>query len=419
MARKFTTPRGTVDILPEEQPYWRQVLRVAEQTALAFGYRRIDTPVFEQADLFVHGTGEATDIVQREMYIFQDRSGEMLALRPEGTPNVCRAYLQHGMASRPQPVKLYYVAPAFRYERPQAGRLRQHTQFGCEAIGSSDPALDAEAIELLWRMYEALGLDDLYVLLNSIGDQSCRPAYVARLRVYYELHLAEVCDDCRRRYDQNPLRLLDCKNGQCQPVIAGAPAITDALCEPCAAHFASVQAYLDAAGVAWQLTPRLVRGLDYYTRTVFEIVPADAGSQGTIGSGGRYDGLMEVLGGPPTPGIGFATGIERIILNLRKRVVEVGPDPLLRVVVAAVGEGPRVAAVALVSRLRRAGVQAVVGDGTRSLKAQLRQAEGLAPQYVVIVGDEELRRGRLQVRERATWNEERLTEGELLARLSD
>src|SRR3990172_4777162 len=311
MTKQYKAPRGTLDILPQDQPYWDRVWQASARVCSLFGYQRIETPVFEDATLFTRGVGEVTDIVQKEMYVFQDRGGQEMALRPEGTAPVCRAYLEHGMHNQPQPVRLWYWTPIFRYDRPQAGRYRQHHQFGVEAIGEADASLDAEVIELLWRVCEELGLAGLTLQLNSIGDPNCRPRYLEVLRDYYRDKLDRVCGDCRARFERNPLRLLDCKQPQCQPVIAGAPAITDYLCDDCAAHFAALRTYLEAAGISHELNPRLVRGLDYYTRTVFEIQPPEEGSQNSIGGGGRYDGLIEQLGGRPTPGGGFGSGRKR------------------------------------------------------------------------------------------------------------
>lgn len=383
----FKAPRGTSDVLPVEQPSWRHVLSTAERLCALYGYERIDTPTFEDAGVFIHGTGETTDIVNREMYTFEDRGGTVMALRPEGTPNTVRAYLEHGLFNQPQPVKLYYVAPAFRYERPQAGRMREHHQLGLEALGEEDPAVDAELIDFLWRFYAELGLGGLTVLLNSIGDANCRPAYVQLLREYYADKLADVCGDCRVRYEKNPLRLLDCKVPGCQPIIAGAPTIEAHLCAPCAEHFARLQRYLRDFEISYIVNPRLVRGLDYYTRTVFEFVPENAGSQGTIGAGGRYDGLIELLGGRPTPGIGFATGIERIVLNLQKAGIEPPPLPAPAVFVAYKAETQRDAAIALCGKLRHAGVGALVATGSRSLKAQLRHANRTPAVCALILGD--------------------------------
>jgi len=388
----YKAPRGANDVLPADQPYWQFVIHTAERLCAEYGYARIDTPVFEDAGVFIHGTGEATDIVTREMYLLEDRDrreggGPGLALRPEFTPNIMRAYLEHGLFNQPQPVKLFTIGPAFRYERPQAGRMRQFVQIDLEAIGEADPAIDAELIDFLWQFYAQLGLGGLTVLLNSIGDENCRPEYVRLLRAYYADKLDQVCGDCRVRYEKNALRLLDCKVLGDQPIIAGAPAIAEHLCDPCRAHFAAVKRYLDAFGIRHVVSPRLVRGLDYYTRTVFEFVPEAAGSQGTIGAGGRYDGLMEVLGGEPTPGIGFATGIERIVLNLKKAGVEPPPLPGPAVYIAYPREAQKDAAVVLCAALRHAGIGALVATGSRSLKAQMKAAGRTPARFAYILGE--------------------------------
>ncbi len=406
MSARFRAARGTQDILPADQPYWDLVRRAVERLCDAFGYARIETPVFEEAALFSRGVGEVTDIVQKEMYVFQDRGGLELALRPEGTAPVCRAYLQHGMHVLPQPVRLWYWTPIFRYDRPQAGRYRQHTQFGAEAIGDADAAVDAEIVELLWRLYEELGLDGLTLHLNSIGDRQCRPAYLRVLRAYYRDKLKLVCNDCAGRYERNPLRLLDCKQERCQPVIAGAPPFTDYLCDACAEHFQRLRAYLDDVGIPHVLNPRLVRGLDYYTRTVFEVQPRAEGAQSTVGGGGRYDGLMEELGGPPTPGVGFATGIERIVLNLNRREVATGPPARPRVYVAIQTPAARAVAFKLASDLRRQGIPALAASGDRSLKAQMRQADALGAEYAAIIGERELRDGVVALRRLADGAQE-------------
>jgi histidyl-tRNA synthetase len=408
----FSSPRGTADILPAEQPYWRHAIATAERLCRLSGYARIDTPIFEDAALFEHGAGTTTDIVQKEMYVFEDRGGDRLALRPEGTPNVCRAYLQHGMANLPQPVRLYYLSPAFRYERPQAGRRRQHTQLGCEAIGEADAAVDAEVIELAWRLYAGLGLKDLVLLLNTIGDPNCRPRYLQALRSHYEPYLDVVCRDCRDRFARNPLRLLDCKQESCQPVIAAAPAMSDYLCDDCRDHFAALRRYLDALDIPYRLDPHLVRGLDYYTRTVFEIQPRGGGAQSTIGAGGRYDGLIEELGGKPTPAMGFATGIDRIVLNLKQQQTDVPPAPSPCAYVACQTPTARDAAVRLASLLRREGIATVLAAGDRSLKSQMRQASTLGAAWVLILGERELAGGTVQLRNMADAGQRQVTESE-------
>ncbi len=417
MSKQYQAPRGTLDVLPEVQPWWDAVLDAARATAALFGYERIETPMFEDASLFTRGVGEVTDIVQKEMYVFKDRGGQDLALRPEGTAPVCRAYLEHGMHNLPQPVRLWYVMPNFRYDRPQAGRYREHHQFGVEVIGEEGAAVDAEVIELLWRLYERLGLSGLTLHINSIGDRNCRPAYLETLRAYYADKLDRVCEDCRKRYDTNPLRLLDCKNERCHPVIEGAPAFTDYLCDACGEHFSQLRAYLEAVGIGYSINPRLVRGLDYYTRTVFEVQPREEGGQSSIGGGGRYDGLIEELGGRPTPGIGFGTGIERIIINMKRQSAKVADrtGPLVFVVCQAAAA--RTAGYKLASDLRRAGVAAVVGAADRSLKSQMRHADALGTRYGAIIGERELADGTVALKDLRDGSQEALALDEVAARV--
>jgi len=410
----YRAPRGTFDVLPAEQPYWRLVREAAERVCRAFGYQRIDTPTFEDARVFLRGVGEGTDIVEKEAYLFEDRGGERMALRPEGTANTCRAYLQHGMHVLPQPVRLYYISPIFRYDRPQAGRYREHTQLGAEIIGDGDPLTDAEIIDLLTTFYSALGLRGLTLHLNSSGDPRCRPGYLRTLRSYYADKLDRVCSDCHVRYEKNPLRLLDCKQRQCQPVIAGAPPITESLCDDCAAHFEALRGYLHGLGIAHKLNPRLVRGMDYYTRTVFEFQPAHGGAQSTVGGGGRYDGLIELLGGPPTPGTGFGTGFERIILNLKRQGMEPPGDSLLLVYVAHQSEGARREALRLASLLRRQRVPTIVAVGERSLKSQMRQADGLGVAYTVILGERETAAGTVLLKSMTDGSQRELSHQEAL-----
>jgi histidyl-tRNA synthetase len=395
---RFQAPRGTSDVLPEDEPYWDFVRQTGERIAGLFGYGRIETPMFEDARIWTR-TNEGTDIVEKEMYVFEDRGGDVLALRPETTAAVCRAYIEHGMQAQPQPVRLFYLAQKFRYDRPQAGRYRQHSEFGVEAIGDGSALVDAEVIDLLSSFYDALGLSGLTLKLNSIGDGACRPQYIELLRAYYEPHLDEVCDDCRARYQKNPLRLLDCKQPQCQPLIARAPTIADHLCEPCAEHFAALRSNLDALQLPYEQDPRLVRGLDYYTRTVFEFHPRQEGAQSAIGAGGRYDGLIELLGGRPTPGIGFGSGIERIIINLKREGAAVPEIEPPRVYVAHTSETARREAVKMAHDLRARDISAVVGGDGRSLKAQLRHADALGARYAVIIGDQELARGEVTLKD--------------------
>ena len=395
----FRAPRGTADHLPEEQKYWRYIESRAMDIAHRFGYGRIDTPAFEDSNLFVRSVGEGTDIVEKEMYTFEDRGGDSITLRPEGTAPVCRAYLEHGMHNLPQPVRMYYFCPVFRYERPQAGRFRQHHQFGVEALGDPDPSVDAEVIEVAWELMGSLGLRDVQLLVNSIGDGNCRPAYVEHLRDYYAGHHDRLCVDCRDRLGRNPLRLLDCKVETCHALGDEAPRSTDYQCDECSEHWARLESYLGTMKLPYVVDHRLVRGLDYYTRTVFEIQPLDVGGQSTIVGGGRYDGLITELGGRPTPGIGFATGMERLTLNLKRNGVPVPDEASPRYLVANVGANARGAALELAVRLRRGGVGAILSSGSRGLRGQMRQANALNIPYALILGDDEIAKGEVVVRD--------------------
>ncbi len=386
----YQAPRGTVDILPQEQAYWRYIEQKASAICSLYGYERIDTPTFENTKLFARGIGDGTDIVEKEMYSFKDKGDNDITLRPEGTASVCRAYIEHGMANLPQPVKLFYLTSIYRYERPQAGRLREFHQFGYEAIGDADPVIDAEVIEMAWRFYELLGLKKLSLIINSIGCSSCRPNYLDNLRKYYDRFSAELCKDCQARKERNTLRLLDCKQPTCQKFVDNAPKSVDYLCEECAQHFNFLRKYLDKMGLPYIVNHKLVRGLDYYTRTVFEIQPEIEGSQNTLGGGGRYDNLIAELEGKPTPATGFAAGLERIILNLKREGVTVPPVEKPGVLIASMGDAAREAAVKLASDLRKAGIGVIQTTGAKSLKAQLRQANNLDMQFAVIIGDEEV-----------------------------
>lgn len=416
MSTRFQVPRGTQDILPAQQPYWALInAEIAELTRL-YGYRRLDTPVFELAALFEKGSGDTTDIVEKEMYIFEDRGGEKLALTPEGTPAICRAYLEHGMASWPQPVRLYTTHPMFRYDRPQRGRYRQHTQFDCEVIGSADPLADAEVIDLLWRLYECLGITGLQVRLGSIDDPGPRRAYVEQLKEYYRPHLSSLSEDSRRRFERNPLRLLDSKDERDFALKQAAPKLVEQLSPPAAEHMTVVTSALAAAGIPFEVDPLLVRGLDYYNRTVFEIVPVeDERAQGTIGGGGRYDGLLEILGGQPTPAVGFGTGFERIILEMERSGVVYEEGTLAAVFVAHRGEGSSRVAFALAGGLRRAGFATLLGEASRSFKAQLRSAETSGARAALILGDDELATGTVTVKDLAGGGQQRVPLGEAAA----
>ncbi len=403
----YQAPRGTQDVLPEASSYWAYVEQEARGQALLGNYAEIRTPTFEATAVFQRTVGEGTDIVEKEMYTFLDKGGDSMTLRPEGTAAVVRAYLQHGMKQRPQPVKLYSLISTYRYDRPQKGRYRQFHQFNVEAIGEDDPMLDAEVAALHWRFCTALGLSGLSLQVNSMGDPVCRPRYLDGLRAYLRAHAAELCDDCRRRTEANPLRVLDCKNPPCQLVVQGAPRSADFLCAPCRAHFEQWQRYLRVVGIEPVLNARLVRGMDYYTRSVWEVWPPVHGSQSALGGGGRYDGLAEQLGGPPTPGVGFAAGIERLILALQEQRVAVPPAPAPRVFLAYQRVEDKEHIFHLAETLRAGGVSVDLAFGERKLGKQLAAADRSGAQLALILGEREIAAGTVTVKELRDGREQR------------
>ncbi len=414
----YSAPRGTTDILPEDQAYWRYVEQKAAAICQLYGYHRIDLPVFEDTGLFVKGTGDTTDIVQKEMYTFTDLGGNSLTLKPEGTPSVCRAYLEHGLNNQPQPVKLYYFSPIFRYERPQAGRYRQHYQFGIEALGEADAAIDAEVIDLAWRFLNSLGLQRIKLSLNSIGCPQCRPAYHKALREYYSSRLDDLCTDCKNRLEKNVLRLLDCKQPGCREFKPGAPRSVDYLCLDCDDHLQKLQNYLTALGINFEIDAYIVRGLDYYSRTVFEIQPGEEKAQSTIIGGGRYDGLIESLGGKPTPGIGFGSGFERIILNLKSEGIAVPPVPAPAVYIACLGEPARLLAFKLSTELRQKGIGVIMATTRKSLKAQMRQADHLGIKQSIIIGEDEVINGVFVLRDMTTSRQTTVQAAEIVSHIA-
>jgi histidyl-tRNA synthetase len=414
----YQAPRGTQDILPEDAAYWAFVEGEMRRQARLASYGEIRTPTFEETGVFARGVGATTDIVEKEMYTFMDKGGDSMTLRPEATASIVRAYLQRGMASRPQPVKLFMELNTFRYDKPQKGRYREFHQIDFEAIGEADPMVDAELVALQWRMYAALGLGELSLQVNSIGDQNCRPAYVARLREYFSQHTSELCDECVRRLDTNPLRLLDEKRPQCQPVLEGAPRSADHLCSECRAHFEAWLGYVESAGIPFSINARLVRGLDYYTRSVWEVWPPRVGAQSTIGGGGRYDGLAEQLGGRPTPGVGFATGIERIILELKGQSVCVPPVGKLAAFVVYRSEGGKQIAFDVVELLRKAGLSADIAFGDRSLRKQFSAADRSGARYAVVVGDHTADAATVEVKNLQDGEQRNISRAELVEYLS-
>jgi histidyl-tRNA synthetase len=388
--------RGVRDILPADAPVWQRLETAARNVFEAYGYREIRLPLFERTELFARAIGEITDIVQKEMYTFDDRSGESLTLRPEITASLLRAYIEHGMHVQPKPVRLYGIGPVFRHERPQAGRYRQFYQIDVEAIGDDHPAVDAEVIAMLLAYFRELGLAERLALeINSLGDATCRPAYRERLVRYLREHAAALCDECRERIDRNPLRVLDCKRAECRPILDRAPSLLDALCTPCAENFAAVRRYLDAMALDYVVNPRLVRGLDYYVRTAFELTTTELGAQNAVAGGGRYDGLIALLGGPSDAATGFAIGMDRVALMLGAGVVPARPFALM----IPLGDEALTRLLPVAQAARARGIGTDLGYGARKLRSELERANKLGVDYAVIVGETEIAAGAAVVRE--------------------
>jgi histidyl-tRNA synthetase len=379
---KFEAPRGTHDILPAEQPRWRWVMGEMSSICALYGYRRIDTPAIEDTDLIVRTSGGGSDIVQKETYTFEDRGGRSLTMRPEATAPICRAYLEHGLHREPQPQKLYTIGPMWRYDRPQRARHREHWQLSVEAIGTDDPAIDAEVIQLYDELLRRVGVTDYTLELNSIGDQNCRPAYLERLSAWLDEHDAELDEEARAKRKTTPLRVFDVKSERVQTALQNAPKIGESLCDACREHFGRAREYLDAYGVRYELTPTLVRGLDYYTRTTFEFKDEAIGAKDTICGGGRYDGLIEAIGGAPTPGIGFGAGLERLLLSIGDRDTA---SPRVDVFFVCEPSSDRSRVLPLLAELRRRGLTADLDYASRSVKGQLTQAGRLGAGWTVIV----------------------------------
>lgn len=409
-------PRGTYDVLPQESAKWQEIERTINELCNLYQYKEIRTPVFEHTELFQRGVGDTTDIVQKEMYTFQDRGDRSLTLRPEGTASVVRSYVEHKLFGQPdQPVKLYYTGPMFRYERPQAGRMRQFVQFGVEAIGSKDPAIDAEVIALAMDVYKASGLKSLRLVLNSLGDTESRLAHKEALIEHFAPSIEEFCSDCQTRLEKNPLRILDCKVDREHPLMATAPSLADYLNEESAAYFTQVKDYLDELGISYVVDPNLVRGLDYYNHTAFEIMSEAEGFGAitTLAGGGRYNGLVEDLGGPESPGIGFAMSIERLLLALEMEKVEIGQDQSLDAYVIAMDAASKKKAVSIVRDLRASGISADMDFTDRKMKAQMKSADRKKARFVIVIGESELESGKAAVKEMATRDQQEVPFGEL------
>ena len=395
-------PRGTMDILPDEVVYWQYIEKKARDVAARYGFGEIRLPTFEVTELFQRGVGGTTDVVQKEMYTFQDRDGKSISLRPEGTAGTVRALIENGKCSDVLPLKLYYILNCFRHEKPQAGRYREFYQFGVEMFGAGAAAADASVISLANTLLTELGVKNIHLHINSIGCPVCRPQFQKKLREYLELHRGELCQTCQGRLDTNPLRVLDCKNPECRAIAEKAPKTIEHLCPECASHFSALQEYLQAEGIRFEVDSGIVRGLDYYTRTVFEFIAPVVGAQSTVCGGGRYDGLMQELGGPALPGIGFGMGINRLILAMQGCGIHLEPDDQPLLYIASMGHAASVRASAITETLRRTGVHAECDLAERSLKAQMKYANKLGARYTLILGDQELETGTAQLKNMET-----------------
>jgi histidyl-tRNA synthetase len=391
--------RGMKDILPSEWKYWDYIYHTADKVAMTFGFDRIETPVLEFTNLFIRGVGEGTDIVSKELYSFVDRAKNDLSLRPEPTAGVVRAYIEHGMFNMPQPVKLFTYGPVFRHEKPQAGRYRQFHQLDFEVLGEKNPVMDAQIIQLAWRIYRALGLKDLAVQINSLGCRECRPRYITAIREYFDLHENKLSKESKERLKANPLRLLDSKEEKVMRLVQDAPQILDFLDEDCHNHLKNVLEYLDELEIPYELNPRLVRGLDYYSKTVFEVWTKKAGGSSALGGGGRYDYLVEDLGGRPTPAVGFGAGIERIILELQEQNVEIKRVKKADVFLGQLGEMAKKKSLKVFEELRDAGVDIVEALGKNSIKSQLKVADKLRVKLTLILGQKEAIDGTIIIRD--------------------
>jgi histidyl-tRNA synthetase len=405
---KFQSPTGMHDILPAEQRYFQKIYDVVENIANFYGFKKIETPILEETQLFEKGTGLSTDVVQKQMYSFRTKGGDHLTLRPEGTPSITRAYIQHGMFNLPQPVKLWYLGPFFRYEHPQAGRFRQFWQFGFEVFGEENPVIDAQIIQLFYNILKEARLKNLFIEINSIGDNQCRPYYKKLLVSYFRSREASLCSECKRRLRENPLRILDCKEEKCRQVISQAPQMIDHLCEECHRHFKEVLEFLDEIELPYNLNPYLVRGLDYYTKTVFEISQqsAEGKIQGSLVGGGRYDTLTKLLGGKAISGCGGAAGIERIVSVMKEKNIKFAGESQAKVFLAQLGNLAKRKSLKLLEDFRKQKIQVAESFGRDSLKAQLARADKIGAKYTLILGQKEALESQILIRDMATGKQE-------------
>ena len=407
----ITKPRGTEDILPEDVVLWQKIENTAREVCNVFGYKEIRTPVFENTELFARGVGETTDVVQKEMYTFLDKGGRSVTLKPEGTATLVRSYIENSLYANPQPTKLAYIIPCFRYEKPQSGRLREFHQFGIECFGAESPQTDAEIISLANTFLNKVGIKGVTLYINSIGCPTCRKEYNEKLKSYFKAREAELCETCRERLEKNPMRIIDCKSPVCSEIAKDAPRMVDYLCEECNDHFESVKSGLLNMGIEFKVNPDIVRGLDYYTKTVFEFVSNSLGAQSTVCGGGRYSGLVEELGGKPTEGIGFAMGLERLVLIIKNQGISVADSVKPQVFLAAIGDAAVEKAQKIVYELRLKGVFAEMDLCGRSVKAQMKYANKLEAKYSTVIGDDEIADNKINLKnmESGEQNEVMLT----------
>jgi histidyl-tRNA synthetase len=405
-------PKGTKDVLPSQSYKWQYIENTAREVARVFNFKEVRTPVFEHTELFQRGVGETTDVVNKEMYTFEDKGGRSITLKPEGTAGVARMFIENGLASTPMPLKTFYITPAYRYERPQAGRLREFHQFGIEVFGSSTPATDAEVIFAASSFLNKLGVKTR-LELNSIGCKVCRSEYNKALKEYFMPNLDKMCPTCQTRFDKNPLRMLDCKEEGCKVYTKDAPKIVDYLCEDCSRHFAEVKSLLDEGGVEYTVNPYIVRGLDYYSRTVFEFVSTEIGAQGTVCGGGRYDGLIEQLGGSPQPAIGFGAGIERLMLLMENSGTSFPEEEKPLIYIAGMDDNSRKKAFKIATELRLAGISCEIDHLGRSVKAQFKYADKLGVKYVATIGETELLSGEVEIKNMTDGSREKVKFGDI------
>ncbi len=405
MAQINTAPRGTEDVLPGTSYKWQFVEEQMRHTAQLFGYREIRVPVFEHTEVFTRSVGDTTDVVQKEMYTFNDKGNRSITLRPEMTAGTVRSAIQHGLIHDTLPAKVFYIGGCYRYEKPQAGRLREFHQFGVECFGAKEPAADAEVISLAHHLLTGLGISKLSLEINSIGCPTCRTQYHQALKAYFEGHKDQLCETCLGRLDRNPMRILDCKSPVCSKIAAQAPVVIDYLCEECQTHFQGVQAHLKAAGIAFTVNPHIVRGLDYYTKTVFEFVSGDIGAQSTVCGGGRYDGLVEQMGGPSTPGLGFGMGMERLLMVMEENGLPFPAPATPDLAIVPMGEQAKYTASKLATQLRNEGFSAITDLCGRSVKAQMKYANKTGAKFTLVLGDNELAEGKAKLKNMETGAE--------------